>query len=86
MVTTISFATSRKVETKVEVKKVFVKRSFKISEIEQMLLAQEAGVATAWIDKIGGVRTDCFATNILDDGQSIFSYCKLKKPLTPVTE
>ena len=75
------YGPGRVTETKtvVETKYVNVNQPMTFKRIEQTLLNQ--GVATAWKDKIGGVTTDCFSTEILDDGRSIFSYCKLRKKL-----
>jgi hypothetical protein len=75
---------SGEVKTKTEIQYVNINKPMTFKQIEQRLLNQ--GVATAWKDKIGGVTTDCFSTNILDDGRSIFSYCKLRKKLLPINE
>lgn len=51
-----------------------------IPRIRKWLL--ESGVGYAWNDKLPDLgRADCFATVLLADGKSIFSYCKLKHPV-----
>ena len=58
--------------------KVLVSQPLTIPVVRNYLLRQ--GVANAWITNFGGAgKADCFATSILNDGKSIFEYCKLQK-------
>ncbi len=65
-------------------KKIYVVKPFQIAETREALLRM--GVASAWVSElVKDAPADCFSTEILDDHRSIFSYCKLRKPLLEST-
>ena len=65
-----------RVETKTK-----IVRKFEIKPTVNSLL--NSGVGSAWEDTFTkGIKADCFSTEVMDDGISIFSYCKLRKRLT----
>lgn len=66
-------------EISVKEKIVYVKKPIEASTIEEMLLA--FGVTSSWEETFGSnIKADCFQTELVN-GDSLFTYCKLRKPL-----
>lgn len=67
-------------ENKVEKSAPVVIYDFRVKPTVRALLDQ--GVVNAWETNFTkDIKADCFTTRVLDDQISIFSYCKLKRPI-----
>jgi hypothetical protein len=72
---------SKDKEPVVKTKIVYIKKPLTTVDLEDRLLA--FGVSNAWKENFGGnLKADCFQTELIA-GQTIVTYCKLKKKLTP---
>jgi len=67
-------------ETITKTKVVKLYKPYKADRVRDWLL--NYGIENSWVDNFTPkIKADCFVGTLQPDGVSVFSYCKLRKPL-----